>query len=182
MYVYIHSLSPDKPAQTGTIVFEHTNTIYLVIFRHFLCGYRSSKSACTLALYEHGRLSPLRNQCVLYFIMYQLEQEVRMQGRTGRLMPACYARIGIRANFLRCAWSGNLIDSENRIIFYIFYFSLEMETYLFDIITKTCLFKYTENFTTKKWKISDKNSDIFNYFCSKHRLWVLVRTASTRRF
>ena len=30
------------------------------------------------------------------------------------------------------------------------------------LITKTCLFKYTENFTTKNWKFSDKNSDIFN--------------------
>ena len=29
-------------------------------------------------------------------------------------------------------------------------------------ITKTCLFKYNENFTTKKWKFSDKNSDIFH--------------------
>ena len=29
-------------------------------------------------------------------------------------------------------------------------------------ITKTCLLKYTENFTTKKWKFSDKKkSDIF---------------------
>ena len=28
-------------------------------------------------------------------------------------------------------------------------------------ITKTCLFKYTENFTIKKWKISDKK---FWYF------------------
>ena len=28
-------------------------------------------------------------------------------------------------------------------------------------ITKTRLFKYTENFTTKNWKFSDKNSDIF---------------------
>ena len=27
-----------------------------------------------------------------------------------------------------------------------------------------------------------KNLDIFSYFCSKHRLWVLVRTASARRF
>ena len=27
--------------------------------------------------------------------------------------------------------------------------------------TKTCLFKYIENFTTKNWKFSDKNSDIF---------------------
>ena len=30
------------------------------------------------------------------------------------------------------------------------------------IITKTCLFKYTENFTTKKWKFSENNSDIFH--------------------
>ena len=29
-------------------------------------------------------------------------------------------------------------------------------------ITKTLLFKYTENFTTKKWKFSDKNSDTFH--------------------
>ena len=28
-------------------------------------------------------------------------------------------------------------------------------------ITKTCLFKYIENFATKHWKFSDKNSDIF---------------------
>ena len=50
-----------------------------------------------------------------------------------------------------------------------------------NIITKTRLFKYTENFTTQKWKFSDKKSWCFSYFCSKHRLWVLVRT-STRRF
>ena len=32
------------------------------------------------------------------------------------------------------------------------------------IITKTCLFKYTENFTTKKLKIfRQKNSDIFPF-------------------
>ena len=29
------------------------------------------------------------------------------------------------------------------------------------VITKTCLFKYTEIFTTKKRKFSDKNSDTF---------------------
>ena len=29
-------------------------------------------------------------------------------------------------------------------------------------ITKICQFKYTENFTTKQGKISDKNSDIFH--------------------
>ena len=30
------------------------------------------------------------------------------------------------------------------------------------VITKTRLFKYIENFTTKNWKFSDKNSDIFH--------------------
>ena len=30
-------------------------------------------------------------------------------------------------------------------------------------ITKTRLFKYIENFTTKNWKFSDKNSDIFKF-------------------
>ena len=29
-------------------------------------------------------------------------------------------------------------------------------------ITKTRLFKYIEKFTTKNWKFSDKNSDIFH--------------------
>ena len=49
-------------------------------------------------------------------------------------------------------------------------------------ITKTRLFKYIENFTFKNWKFSDKKLWYFSYFCSKHRLWVHVRTASARRF
>ena len=52
----------------------------------------------------------------------------------------------------------------------------------FSPITKTRLFKYTENFTTKKWKFLDKKFWYFSYFCSKHRLWVLIRTASARWF
>ena len=32
------------------------------------------------------------------------------------------------------------------------------------LITKACLFKYIENFTSKNWKFSDKNSDIFHNF------------------
>ena len=54
--------------------------------------------------------------------------------------------------------------------------------YLHGLITKTRLFKYIENFTIKNWKFSDKNSDIFLYFCSKHSLWVLVRSVSQRQF
>ena len=38
-------------------------------------------------------------------------------------------------------------------------------------ITKTRLFKYTENFTSKNWKFSDKKLWYFSYFCPKHRLW-----------
>ena len=49
-------------------------------------------------------------------------------------------------------------------------------------ITKTRLFKYIENFTSKNRKFSDKKLWYFSYFCSKHRLWVLVRTALARRF
>ena len=61
----------------------------------------------------------------------------------------------------------------------LFFFLLLL---LFFTIMKTLQFKYIENFTTKNWKFSDKNSDIFVYFCSKHRLWELVGTASARRF
>ena len=52
----------------------------------------------------------------------------------------------------------------------------------FILITKTYLSKYTENFTINKWKFSDKKFWYFPYFCSKHRLWVLVRTALPRHF
>ena len=41
---------------------------------------------------------------------------------------------------------------------------------------------YWKFFPTKEWKFSDKNFWYFSYFCSKHRLWVPVRTASTRQF
>ena len=47
------------------------------------------------------------------------------------------------------------------------------------IITKTRLFKYIENFTTKKLaNFQIKNSNIFHISAQKHRLWVLIRTSS----
>ena len=49
-------------------------------------------------------------------------------------------------------------------------------------IMKTSLFKYTENFITKTWKFSYKNSDIFLISADKHRFRVLVRTASPMFF
>ena len=44
--------------------------------------------------------------------------------------------------------------------------SIQINVFL--IITKTCLFKYTENFTTKKWKFSDKKILIFFTFLLKN--------------
>ena len=50
-------------------------------------------------------------------------------------------------------------------------------------ITKTRLFKYTENFTTKKNEnFQIKKLWYVSYFCSKYRLWVLVRIASSSLF
>ena len=49
-------------------------------------------------------------------------------------------------------------------------------------ISKTRLFKYIENFTTKNCKFSDKNSDISHIKFSAQNIVVLVRTASPRRF
>ena len=46
----------------------------------------------------------------------------------------------------------------NHICHYLSYVLIMLIScfFLFHRITKTCLFKYTENFTTKKWKFSDK--------------------------
>ena len=42
------------------------------------------------------------------------------------------------------------------------FLTLNLISYAMRSITITCLFKYIENFTTKSWKFSDKNSDIFH--------------------
>ena len=57
---------------------------------------------------------------------------------------------------------------------------------LFDVIAST-LRKHTYSnilkiSSPKMEKNSDKKFWYFSYFCSKHRLWVLVRTALARRF
>ena len=46
------------------------------------------------------------------------------------------------------------------------------------VVRKTRLYKYIDNFTSKNSEFSVKKLWYFSYFCSKHRLWVLVRTAS----
>ena len=44
----------------------------------------------------------------------------------------------------------------------LFSYLLSKYIVLINIITKTRLFKYIENFTTKNWKFSDKNFDIIH--------------------
>ena len=75
-----------------------------------------------------------------------------------------------------CIWTALCIRETER------QFAFGTKKYTKERITKTRLFKYIENFTSKNWKFSDKKLWYFSYFCSKHRLWVLVRTASVRRF
>ena len=64
---------------------------------------------------------------------------------------------------------------------YPMYFFWRCVSNVLHSITKMRLFKYIENFTSKNWKVSDKKLWYFSHFCSKHRLWVLVRTTSARR-
>ena len=51
----------------------------------------------------------------------------------------------------------------------------------FHYITKTCLFKYTENFTSLKWKFSDKNSDFFFFHISAQNIYCVYSLEPPRR-
>ena len=53
----------------------------------------------------------------------------------------------------------------------------EMRPALKKDITKTRLFKNIENFTTKKWKFSDKNSDIFHISAQNIDCWYSLEPA-----
>ena len=50
-------------------------------------------------------------------------------------------------------------DQEHAMTLFIHF---REDPFLEGFIIKTSLFNYTENFTTKKWKFSDKNTDIFH--------------------
>ena len=69
------------------------------------------------------------------------------------------------------------LDQVTTVKMYQYYTLCDFPSKLFGFIvifiTKTCLFKYIENLTSKNWIFSDRNADtcIVLYFCSKHRLW-----------
>ena len=61
--------------------------------------------------------------------------------------------------------------------------AVKVETKTSVLITKTCLYNFDPlkpQFYIVNWGLQGLH--YFSYFCSKHRLWVLVRTASPRRF
>ena len=87
-------------------------------------------------------------------------------------------------NMLKQSKHNFAFSSDVIILSHLTYRSVPTNKHMTDpfSITKTRLFKCIENFTSKNWKFSDKKLWYFSYFCSKHTLWVLVRTASARRF
>ena len=92
----------------------------------------------------------------------------------GRLRPPLSNLPVFCAPTIVSKWQLSFLNQPKRKNDHRYYFMIN--------ITKTCLFKYIENFTTKKGKFSDKKFWYFSYFCSKHRLRVLIRTTSARQF
>ena len=159
---YVENEGFDQPAHSGVRSWDIRG----------ICGQRRLPSACAF-----------RDQ-----VMRHLRQS-----------RATKAQISLR---IRAAWSEHSLPAYKAIDYSRLYgrtrktqhvrgagwtvtslFPYNMGHFLTLLITKTRLFKYIENFTTKKGKFSDKKkSDISHIFCSKHRLWVLVRSALPRRF
>ena len=65
-------------------------------------------------------------------------------------------------NALKLPQQGNLNEKPR-----IHVFKEKVENISTKSIMKTCLFKYIENITTKNWKFSDKNSDVFHISAQK---------------
>ena len=74
----------------------------------------------------------------------------------------CPAKIKISLRILIRIFTGHSLDSQ----------TLQKKTRLSNILKS--LQPKKEKFQIKSW--------YFSYFCSKHRLWVVVRTASVRQF
>ena len=77
----------------------------------------------------------------------------------------------------------------NQMYWYFSYFSIKSSMWQpleapRHFITKTCLYNFDPPWTPLLYSKTGVYRGIhyFSYFCSKHRLWVLVRTASPRRF
>ena len=70
---------------------------------------------------------------------------------TFRIQSTLVISTSLISNYLISKWNSSLYRSEI-------------------LITKTRLFKYIENFTSKNWKFSDKKLWYFSYICLKHRL------------
>ena len=71
--------------------------------------------------------------------------------------------ICLLTELLDTAEQTDLHTATDNTIFILFCFFLCVCVYFFQqIIMKTYLFKYNENFTTKNWKFSDKKNSVFH--------------------
>ena len=77
---------------------------------------------------------------------------------------------------------GRYYSSKATEQFLVYNFALTFRPPKSVFITKTRPCNIQRFFTAEKMTISVDYFFTFSYFCSKHRLWVQVRTASLRRF
>ena len=85
---------------------------------------------------------------------------------------------------IRFYWKFGFFDCMNRNCDFVVPHGVNLPIKWWNIITKTCLYNFDPlkpHFYIVKHGFTGVCT-IFSYFCSKHRLWVLVRTASSRRF
>ena len=129
-----------------------------------ICEQRRPRSACAYAQSDQG----------IHFPLTELLDTTECMN--GEQMLECHfehAQGDVNMHFAHgrrhfFAWSG----PNNIVALRFFLLSLRKQAY-------SSILKILQ---PKNWKFSDKNSDIFLISAQKHRLWVLVRTASPRRF
>ena len=113
----------------------------------------------------------------------------------------CPVRVSVRMRYIRdlfqCSFQVLFINRSNILVIHVFetLFSRHLNACILmawgtKLISKHSIFLYYEKtpiqiyrkFHLQKLKIFEQKILIFSYFCSKHRLWVLNRTASARWF
>ena len=94
--------------------------------------------------------------------IFSIFEEACFRNMESKCLDETLGMLGMTLNLSFCARSKTPFRLERPMLLFMSHratvFTLNISTLN---ITKTCLLKYTENVTTKKWEFSDKNSDIF---------------------
>ena len=142
------------------------------IFDRRVCG------ICLILLREVCRSSPdIMWDC--YRVISKMQHNYITVSSMSRNVRKCTfrhvhpAKIQIRLHSLIRVLTGFILDSQ------AFFFSCGQEDFSLRKHAYSNILKISP---TKTESFQIKKKRYFSYFCSKHRLWVLVRTASPRRF